>query len=108
MKGMKTSVLVTRGYVQTGTISTPSGSFTSMVSSQVMPEEIIVNSVSNLPDLTIPVMITPFVTTPVTGRTEKTSGFESVLSITIIVSGQSLMRNFFGTIQIKVLIERLI
>ena len=59
---------------------------TNIAGTQVFPEDIHVNSVSNLPDMTTPVMITPFVTTPATGRTEKTSGFEAVLSITIILA----------------------
>jgi len=54
---------------------------TNMGGTQVMPEGIPVNEAPDIPDLTTPVM-----TTPVTGRTEKTSGFEAVLSITIILA----------------------
>ncbi len=59
---------------------------TNMGGTQVMPEEVNGNTISNPPDVTTPVMITPFVTTPVTGRKEKTSGYEAVLSITIILT----------------------
>lgn len=44
------------------------------------------NSVSNISNMTTPVLITPFATIPVTGMTEKISGFEVVLSITIILA----------------------
>lgn len=57
---------------------------TNITSAQMMREEVTENSVWNPPDLTPPIMITPFVTTPVNGRIEKTSGFEALLSITII------------------------
>lgn len=52
-----------------------------MAGTQVIPEEVTGNSVSNPPAVTTPVMTTSFVATPVTGRTEKASGFEAVLSI---------------------------
>lgn len=59
---------------------------TNMGVTQVIPEEVTGNSVSNPLAATNPVMTTPLVTTPVTGRTEKVSGFEAVLSITIILA----------------------
>jgi hypothetical protein len=49
---------------------------TNMADIQVIPEEVHIYSVSNPPDLT----------TPVTDRTENISGFEAVLSITIILA----------------------
>jgi len=54
---------------------------TNMAGTQVMAEEVTENAVLETPDLT-----TPTGTSPVAGRTEKTSGFEAVLSITIILA----------------------
>ena len=55
---------------------------TDMAGTQVMGEEVTVNEVSdNIPDVT-----TSVGTSPVAGRTEKTSGFEAVLSIMIILA----------------------
>ena len=55
---------------------------TDMAGTKVMSEEVTVNEVSdNIPDVT-----TSVGTSPVAGRTEKTSGFEAVLSIMIILA----------------------
>jgi S-layer protein (TIGR01567 family) len=59
---------------------------TSMGDTQVIPEEVTGNYVSNPPDVTSPVITSPNVATPVTSKTEKTSGFDEVLSITIILA----------------------
>ncbi len=52
---------------------------TSMGGTQVIPEGVPVNEVPDIPDVT-----TPAGTSPVGGRTEKTSGFEAFLAITIL------------------------
>ncbi len=54
---------------------------TSVGGTQVMPEGVTENSVLETPDVT-----TPAGTSPVGGRAEKASGFEAVLSITIILA----------------------
>lgn len=53
---------------------------------KMVPEEGILNPPLNLNDLNTPVMITPYTTAPVTGSTEKISGFGFVISITIILA----------------------
>ena len=49
---------------------------TNMGGTQVMPEEVTVNEVPDIPDVTIPVG-----TSPVAGRTERAAGFEVIISL---------------------------
>lgn len=54
---------------------------------QVMPEGVPVNEVpDNIPDVTIPVGTSPVGTSPAAGRTERAPGFETILSISLILA----------------------
>lgn len=59
---------------------------TNMEGTKTAPEEVALNNVSDIPDLTIPAVTIPAETSPVAGRKENILRFESVLSITIILA----------------------
>jgi hypothetical protein len=48
---------------------------------QIVPEEVTVNKVPDIPDVTIPIA-----TSPIAGRTERAMGFEVIISLAAIIA----------------------